>query len=80
MRLYDVQYKTATYRFRADDAMDAFEQFTHLRPFGKKMVSEYNLLHLDKDTGGYKWALYAAMCYGQWTRIKVKISGMGING
>lgn len=73
MRRYKVEYKGGKRIFIADDAMEAFEIFIRLKPFGRKLVQEYNLLCVDKETSGMKWALYAAQCCGEWKRIKVSL-------
>lgn len=76
MRKYDVEYKGNNHTIIADDAMEAFEIFTHFKPFGNQLIHEYNLLGMDRETSGRKWALYAASIGGKWKRVKVKLISM----
>lgn len=75
MRVYEVEYKGKTYRYQADDAMDAFDRFFNRKVFGRPIAKSSTLLALDKQTRGYQWALYAVMyTNAPIERVKVRLA------
>lgn len=71
--LYEVQYKDKTYRYQADDAMDAFDIFSERKAFGRAFIQNGRLIAVDKETKGYLWALYAVPG-DRPTCVKIKLA------
>lgn len=73
--MYEIEYKDKTYRYRADDAMDAFNLFAKRQVYGKNLANESVLLAVDRETRGYRWALFAIKLKNAHThRVKVRLA------
>lgn len=72
---YEVHYKNKIYYYKADDAIDAFNIFSNRKVFGKNFAKESKLLAIDRETRGYRWALYAVEFNTNTSpqRVKVKL-------
>lgn len=71
---YEVFYKGKVYCYNADDAIDAFNLFRSRKVYGRTFAKEGKLIAVDKETRGYRWALFVVEFNNTGSqRVKVKL-------